>query len=227
MLSRKEATIRILLSIILGGIVGFEREKVGKPAGLRTHILVCMGSTMTMLVSLFMFYQFQGKTNLDPARISAQVISGIGFLGAGTIILEGPTVKGLTTAATLWVVATIGLTIGIGFYYIAILSTAIIFLVLGTFSKFENIILKKHRAKTLVIVFKNSSSSLSKVASILKGINISLNETQLDFSEDSSVTLSIKLPKINSKLEKNIIEELLYINDVEYVTLQNSSKYEN
>ncbi len=201
---------------MLGGIVGFEREKVGKPAGLRTHILVCLGSTVTMLTSLFMFYQFQGKTNLDPGRIAAQVISGIGFLGAGTIILEGPNVKGLTTAATLWIIAAIGLAIGVGFYYGAVLSTIIIFIVLRTLSKFENNVLNKYYSKTLVIVLKNSSSNLCKISALLEDINITVNDIQINFSKDKNIKLSIKLPKSSLELEKKIIEELSRLDDVEH-----------
>lgn len=201
---------------MLGGIVGFEREKVGKPAGLRTHILVCLGSTVTMLTSLFMFYQFQGKTNLDPGRIAAQVISGIGFLGAGTIILEGPNVKGLTTAATLWIIAAIGLAIGVGFYYGAVLSTIIIFIVLRTLSKFENNVLNKYYSKTLVIVLKNSSSNLCKISALLEDINITINDIQINFSKDKNIKLSIKLPKSSLELEKKIIEELSRLDDVEH-----------
>ncbi len=93
-LSNAELTLRLIMSIVLGGIVGLERESTNKPAGFRTHILVCMGSAIIMLTSIFIFTQFQGKTNLDPGRIPAQVVSGIGFLGAGTIIREGATIKG-------------------------------------------------------------------------------------------------------------------------------------
>lgn len=217
MLSRIEITIRLLLSIILGGIVGFEREKVGKPAGLRTHILVCLGSTVTMLTSLFMFYQFQGKANLDPGRISAQVISGIGFLGAGTIILEGPNVKGLTTAATLWIIAAIGLAVGIGFYYGAVLCTIIVFIVLRTLSKFEKNILNNHCNKTLVIVLKNSSSNLGKISALLEDMNIAVNNIQINFSKDKNIELSIRLPKNSLELEKRIIEELSHLNDIEHL----------
>lgn len=216
-LSRIEITIRLLLSIILGGIVGFEREKVGKPAGLRTHILVCLGSTVTMLTSLFMFYQFQGKANLDPGRISAQVISGIGFLGAGTIILEGPNVKGLTTAATLWIIAAIGLAVGIGFYYGAVLCTIIVFIVLRTLSKFEKNILNNHCNKTLVIVLKNSSSNLGKISALLEDMNIAVNNIQINFSKDKNIELSIRLPKNSLELEKRIIEELSHLNDIEHL----------
>lgn len=217
MLNSKQVTTRILLSIILGGIIGIDREKVGKPAGLRTHILVCLGSTITMLVSVFMFCQFQGKTNLDPGRIPAQVISGIGFLGAGTIMLEGPTVKGLTTAATLWVVAAIGLTIGIGFYYVAILATFFILLTLTTLRKFEDIILSKHSGKILMITLENTPVCLAKIGSLLETMSVNMSNVQINFCDNKTLKLTLKTQ--NDNIKDDIIKELIEIDgikDIDY-----------
>src|SRR5690554_5476906 len=94
--------IRIVIAVLLGGIVGMEREHGGNPAGFRTHMLVCAGAALVMLTSEFLYVRFAGSINLDPGRLGAQVISGIGFLGAGTIIKYGVNIKGLTTAASLW-----------------------------------------------------------------------------------------------------------------------------
>jgi len=104
-----EMTFRLVLALALGGLIGFEREWGGHPAGFRTHILVCLGSAVVMLLSEYGFSQFAAEPNvqMDPARLAAQVISGIGFLGAGTILRTGFTISGLTTAASLWVVAAI------------------------------------------------------------------------------------------------------------------------
>lgn len=110
-------TIRLVLALFLGGLIGFEREVSSHAAGLRTHILVCVGSALVMLLSMYGFSAFVNEVNvrLDPSRLAAQVISGIGFLGAGTIIFNGRSITGLTTAASLWVVAGIGLAVGAGF----------------------------------------------------------------------------------------------------------------
>ncbi|MBI9058058.1 MAG: MgtC/SapB family protein [Labilibaculum sp.] len=121
---------RLTLSFIIGFIVGFEREKHKQPAGLRTHILICMGSTLIMLLSIFVPQTFPEFQNGDPSRIAAQVVSGIGFLGAGAIMKFGVNVKGLTTAASIWVVAALGLTIGAGMYMGAIIGTAILLIAL-------------------------------------------------------------------------------------------------
>jgi putative Mg2+ transporter-C (MgtC) family protein len=117
--------IRLFIACVLGGIVGIERERARRAAGLRTHILVCMGSALIMMTSLYLFDIYEGRSTLDPARLSAQVISGIGFLGAGTIIRSGATIKGLTTAASLWVVAAIGLAVGCGFWKAALVTTGL------------------------------------------------------------------------------------------------------
>ena len=106
--------VRLIISFALGGIIGFERQQRGKTAGLRTHILVSLGSCLVAILSVNLYTSVQGLTNADPARLAAQVVSGIGFLGAGAIMKEGPTVKGLTTAASLWVVASVGLAVGLG-----------------------------------------------------------------------------------------------------------------
>ena len=137
-MSEYEIIIKLALAAVLGGLIGLERESLSRPAGLRTYTLVCVGSALAMVVSLDMYYQYYQTVNADPGRIAAQVVSGIGFLGAGTIMREGATVRGLTTAAGLWVVACIGLAVGAGLYIPAIVSTAIILFVLIYFVKFEH-----------------------------------------------------------------------------------------
>src|SRR3989338_7007715 len=122
MLTTAQIIFRLILSALLSGIIGLEREFKHKPAGLRTNILVGLGSTLTMLTSL----QFTD----EPARIAAGVITGIGFLGAGLIIQGGGEVHGITTAATIWVVAAVGLAVGLGYYSAALVTTVISLLVL-------------------------------------------------------------------------------------------------
>jgi len=111
-----QMVIRLCLSFLAGTIVGFERERRHQVAGLRTHILIALGSTLLMLLSIWLPQEFNTMKNGDPGRIAAQVVSGIGFLGAGAIIRLGSNVKGITTAASLWLVAAIGLAIGAGMY---------------------------------------------------------------------------------------------------------------
>ncbi len=145
-----EMLIRMALACLLSGVIGIEREKHRHPAGLRTHILVCIGSTLVLICNIYLFELYKYQANVDPARLGAQVISGIGFLGAGTIIKEGISVKGLTTAASLWAVACIGIAIGIGYYTAAILATSFVLIALMIFSKFEYLFYstKNHKALT-------------------------------------------------------------------------------
>ena len=124
-----EIALRIFLACVFGGIVGFQRERNDSPAGFRTHILVSLGAALIMILSMYGFSDFD-SVNKDPARLAAQVVSGIGFLGAGTILRDGVSVKGLTTAASLWVVSAIGLAAGAGFYFSSFLVTFLVFVTL-------------------------------------------------------------------------------------------------
>lgn len=122
--------LRLILSVFLSGLIGLERQIHRRSAGLRTHILVSLGSCLIMLTSLYVFDIYKDKVAIDPARIAAGVITGIGFLGAGTIMREREGVKGLTTAASLWLVAAIGLSVGIGFFVASISATVLALIVL-------------------------------------------------------------------------------------------------
>ena len=125
MFSDAQIVLRLTLTMILSGLIGLERQLHRRIAGLRTHILVALGSCLIMLTSLYVFDIYKKVASLDPARIAAGVITGIGFLGAGSIIRDRGGVKGLTTAASLWVVAAIGLAVGCGFISAAIVTTAL------------------------------------------------------------------------------------------------------
>lgn len=128
--------IRLVIAAVLGGLIGFEREVHGRAAGLRTHILVCVGSALMMLTSIHMVSLVQGAS-IDPGRIAAQVVSGIGFLGAGTIMRFKASIRGLTTAASLWAAAGLGLAVGSGLYVGAFSATAIMLVVLVYLRRFE------------------------------------------------------------------------------------------
>jgi len=132
-----QSMIRLVLSVILSGLIGLERQMHRRSAGLRTHILVSLGSCLIMLTSLYIFDIYKDKVPLDPARIAAGVITGIGFLGAGAIMREREGVRGLTTAASLWIVAAIGLAVGCGFYEGAIATTLLTLVVLLVLRYFE------------------------------------------------------------------------------------------
>ncbi|MCK4786117.1 MAG: MgtC/SapB family protein [Desulfobacteraceae bacterium] len=138
MVTDAQVIFRLVLGALLGGLIGFERERHNRRmAGFRTHILVCVGSALIMLTSLYMFANYGQDVASDPARIAAGVIIGIGFLGAGTIIRSGTSVIGLTTAASLWTVAGIGLAVGCGFYIASYVTSLIVLLTLYALRKFS------------------------------------------------------------------------------------------
>lgn len=141
-MSLTEVILKLILAIALGGFVGLERESSHKPAGFRTNILICVGATMMMVLSGLILQGKEGSTS-DLTRIAAGVITGIGFIGAGSIIQARGSIVGLTTAATLWAMAGLGLVIGAGYYVIAAVFTALIILTLVIFGRFEDLYLKK------------------------------------------------------------------------------------
>ena len=133
-----QITIRLIGSLVIGGLIGLERSYHGRPAGFRTHLLVCLSTSLLMLVTVYEVRWFPnispGRIALDPTRMAQGIMTGIGFLGAGTIIKDGLTVRGLTTAASIWITAAIGILVGIGFYFPAMAATV---LTLGTLSVFR------------------------------------------------------------------------------------------
>jgi len=199
--------LRLFLAALLGGIIGYEREINNHPAGFRTHILVSIGSTLIMLISIYGFSNFlvNESVRFDPSRIAAQVVTGIGFLGAGTILRQGFNVIGLTTAASLWVVAAIGLAIGSGFYFGAVLSALLVLISLAVLAKLEKLISKKKHFLQLRVTVIDQPGKLGEIATFLgeKKINVrNVNMYEEDKGEDDhqlvSIVFSIKAPKYES-----------------------------
>ncbi len=191
---------KLFIAAILGGIIGWERHKRGRPAGLRTHLLVCIGVTLMMLVSEHIFLKYQGYGHdsvlrIDPARIAAQVVTGIGFLGAGTIMRSRASIRGLTTAASLWVVAGIGLAVGSGFILPAIFTTVIAMAILTLNSLVEKK-MKRNKYRTIKMLITGEGHFLDEITQIL---------------ERNSVKL--KNYKFKRNIQKNEIE---YDLDVQY-----------
>ena len=155
-LTVESMVIRLIFSVLLGGIIGFERERKNRPAGLRTNMLVCIGSCIVMMTNQYI-YQVYGSG--DPVRMGAQVVSGIGFLGAGTIIVTAHNrIKGLTTAAGLWTAACVGLTLGIGLYEVALIGSVIILLVLTLLNLWDGRIHRYTRSLDVYIELENNVS---------------------------------------------------------------------
>lgn len=173
-----EIAIRLGLAVFCGGLVGFERESSNRPAGFRTHILVCAGSALIMMVSAYGFYGLEAGFSADPARIAAQVVTGVGFLGAGTILQQRGSIRGLTTAASIWVVSAIGLALGIGFYTGAGLATLIVLTSLLLLGRVDRAILSQRRLRRLVIRAVDKPGILSKVLELLASLKISVRKIE-------------------------------------------------
>ena len=189
-------TVRLVLAVVCGGFIGIERGSKRRPAGFRTHILICLGATMATLTSQFLVLEMGLYT--DMARLGAQVIAGIGFIGAGTIIItKRRQVKGLTTAAGLWTSAIVGLCCGAGFYEAAIFSTLIILLAELVFARLEYFIVSHAKTFTLFVEY-SESSKLSNIMDSLKGDSVFILDMEVSKSSSSSnyfATFSLKMPR--------------------------------
>ena len=179
MISWNAILIRLALAAFLGALVGIERERKDWAAGLRTHMMVCVGAALTMIVSAFGFQDVLGTRDviLDPSRVAAQVISGIGFIGAGTILfLRQEVIRGLTTAAGLWTVAAIGLATGGGMYFAAAVATVVVLIILWVLKPLERRIFAKYRSNLIRIEARQDAAQ-----SLALGIQRLLEAEGLDF----------------------------------------------
>ena len=183
-----EVAIRLALAVVVGGLIGYEREFKNRPAGFRTHILVCLGAAITSMIQL---YSVQDATNMiiqhpelanamkvDIGRLGAQVITGVGFLGAGTIIHEKGSIKGLTTAASIWTVACVGLAVGLGYYTLTILSTIVVFIVLVFLKTFESRFFKNTNVLKLEIQYINKKDMVEKLEQYFEGMSIKVKNIE-------------------------------------------------
>ncbi len=170
-----EIFIRLAAALIAGGAIGFERERDSQPAGLRTHMIVSLGAALVMILSINMGIEYGS----DPARLAAQVVSGIGFLGAGAILRFGFNVKGLTTASTLWTTAMVGLAIGYGYYLVALFAVIIMLIVLTLVERFEKKFVRVNVIRTVVIdvrdregIIREVRKTISKMADAVMAFNV-------------------------------------------------------
>jgi len=185
---------RLFLSFVFSFLIGITREKKNQPAGLRTHILIGLGSTLLMLLSVFIPSEFRIFQNGDPGRIAAQVVSGIGFIGAGAILKIGANVRGLTTAASLWIVSAIGLATGAGMYFSAALTTAIALFTLVVLDRAEKKLFPTKYPRVLELWFKGNKIYSEKIFDILAKHGIeyrNVNISQILEKNSSSIKIDI------------------------------------
>jgi len=178
MLPEHQIILRLVVAAVLGSIVGTERERLNWVAGLRTHMLVCVGSALFMIVSFCGFADVLSNEHvaLDPSRIAAQVVSGIGFLGAGTIVLRSKVVRGLTTAASLWTVAAVGLAVGGGLYVAAATTTVLVVIILAGIKPIERrlFLARRQGPPLLILIIDRRETSLFAIEEVLEAANLHL-----------------------------------------------------
>ena len=213
-------TLRVVLSMICGGIIGLERSRKNRPAGFRTYMIVCLSAALVMMTNQYIYINFEGS---DPARLGAQVISGIGFLGAGTIIVTSRSqVKGLTSAAGLWASACLGVAIGIGFYSGAIIVALILFIIITFFKKIDYLLTSTNKILSIYTSFK-SIEQLDKFIIYcnvsgykVRDIEITKDPTQNEVSVIAIITLETKerINHIEVIQKLNSFEGLIHIEEL-------------
>ncbi len=179
---------KLLLSMILGAVVGFERRRKGQTAGVRTFSLIAMGATLAMLLSIYVPQEYMGLKNGDPGRIAAQVITGIGFLGAGAIIQMKGSVRGLTTAAGIWMVAIIGMAVGLGMYWLSVVASGLILFILVLLEKIENRISRGAESRIIRIRTSEILDSIADYRAVLRSHRINLSNYYIDYDYDLGET---------------------------------------
>jgi putative Mg2+ transporter-C (MgtC) family protein len=220
-ISTSVAVLRLGFSFVAGACIGFERSYKREYAGLRTHILICLGSTLLMLLSIWIPEVYLGAKNGDPGRIAAQVVSGIGFLGAGSIIRLGNTIKGLTTAASLWFVAALGLGIGAGLYFPSALALGIALFALIVLDPIERFFFPAERFKHLVIEYSGDSDLPDKAKKVIEDHNIQVTsvDTERNLKKDESVVkFFVRVP--NEIDMDDLYQKLKNLGGVERVELR-------
>ena len=196
MVGNVELVLRLILAAVVGGLIGIEREVSNRPAGLRTHILVTVGSALITLVSKDAFYGIG-----DPSRLAAQIVTGIGFLGAGTIIKTGNSIKGLTTAASLWISAGIGIAVGAGYYLGALVTVGIVLITLVNVGGFEKKLIKRTYT-TIEIYTKGRTGLLGEIGTVLGDHQIYIKDIRMipideyENLDELAFEITVKLPSL-------------------------------
>ena len=214
----QEVIIKLILAVIVGGFTGYEREKPNQFAGFRTHILVAIGSCITSIIALELFTKYSSISTMDPARLPAQVLSGIGFLGAGAILKNSNGIRGLTTAAGIWTTACIGIAIGYGQYVAGIVAWLLVMATLYILKNFDKVISK--RSQTVLKATITSLDVTSNIFNTIKASEIAIKTFQIIAKSDNiwEIVFLIEYDK------KIILDELIielkninYVINMEYI----------
>ncbi len=222
--SELDLIVKLLLAALAGGLVGLEREKHGRPAGLRTNLLVAVGSCVMMIVSEAFYLKYgrfgaESTLRLDPSRVAAQIVTGIGFIGAGVILKEGASVRGLTTAASLWTVAGLGMAFGMGFYSLGVLATILVLSCLIFLKKLDPLIKKDHYL-TIAVTAQNREALFDELEELFaqRKLHIANISSTVDLIEDEliyQVVITQQQKSVGRELTK-AIKQLAGIKKIHY-----------
>lgn len=208
-----EMLVKLTLAVLLGGMVGYEREHRSSPAGLRTHILVCIGAVIVQITAFDYYNMHKSQMSIDPLRMGAQVVSGIGFLGAGTIIKEGANIRGLTTAASLWAVGCLGITIGTGLYVESIEATIFIYASLEGLYRFEKRIAREKRSLRISLIVDDVGGRLMEIGNMLDFLGVDATEVESE-KLDGRVSIRFQLLVPNPITNERLMEKLMLMDGV-------------
>ena len=216
------AVFRLVVSMILGAVIGMERKRRGQMAGMRTFALISMGATLAMVLSIYVPQEYLGLKNGDPGRIAAQVISGIGFLGAGAIIQMKGSVRGLTTAAGIWMSATIGMAVGVGMYAVAGVATVLVIFVLMILEHIEHRVHVGSTAKTVNLRLGGIVTDLKPYLEVLHRHHTSLNNYYVDYNyTEANTRLSLVILTREGTDFMSLLGELGSVGDTLSLSLMN------
>lgn len=213
--SNEAVIIRLILAVVFGIAIGSGRTIKRRSAGMKTHTLVCLGSTVVMLTGQYIYFNYPGE--MDMTRMSAQVVSGVGFLGVGTILVTGRNqIKGLTTAAGLWVCACYGLALGVGFVDMAIYALVLALFTLKLLTKLERYVLRNIKYFDLYLEFKDNKS-VARFMEILKKQNVRIDNFELGKKQEGGVDLLLSIEVFDKELRETFVSYLIDLEMVEFV----------
>ncbi len=216
-----EVVLRIAASMVIGAAIGAQREFKGNSAGLRTHTLVALGACIAMVTNEFLFRQYVEQSSMDIARMGSYVLTGIGFLGAGSIIKDGFRVRGLTTAAGLWVVASLGVAIGAGFYLAAGVGTFFAVATITILKIIENKYINLKKNTQISFKAKNSAGKLSEILNEIGQRSGKISNMNLDSGEDKWIQVTLTIDKIKDADVNFLADKLESISGIKNISIEN------
>ncbi len=215
MIAESEIVIRILIAAALGALIGFERERHNQPAGLRTHIVLVVGAALAMALSIDVATRWAPEFKGDPARLAAQVISGVGFLGAGAILRYGVSIRGLTTAASLWTMAIVGLAVGAGMYEVAAVATALLFIILWLVDIIEKRVFGPNMTVNLSLLLADRAGVMDDMNAVWREHKIQTQVVGLTRNvEEGSLQVDVRVRTRKGDVLKYLTQALAEVQDV-------------